>query len=305
MLTRSESCPHPLKNQTSEPLNCYNQVLASSHLLLMQKRHINRNQYFSEQIYTTKVHVIPYIEQSMQITADTSVLEIGCGEGGNLSPFLDMGCRVYGVDLNEGKIKKAIKFYADHEDAYKATFICEDIYKMTTEELPPVDLIIMRDAIEHIPDQERFLGFVKRFLKPTGKIFFGFPPWQMPFGGHQQTCENKLLAHLPWFHLLPKFLYSGVLRIFGEKDKKLESLMEIRDTRISIERFRSILRNQNYRVDQETLWLINPNYEVKFNLKPKKQSPLIAGLPWIRNFWTTCCYCLVSLPEAETKDLAA
>jgi SAM-dependent methyltransferase len=271
----------------------------------MQQRHINRNQYFSEQIYTTKVHVIPYIEESMEITSDTTVLEIGCGEGGNLLPFLDMGCRVYGVDLNRGKIKKALKFFADHDEAYKATFICEDIYKLSLDDLPAVDLIIMRDVIEHIPNQAKFLAFVKRFLNPGGKIFFGFPPWQMPFGGHQQTCKNKILAHLPWFHLLPRFMYAGLLRAFGEDDKKLISLMEIRDTRISIERFRAIIQEHNYVVDRETLWLFNPNYEVKFNLKPKKQSPLIAGLPWFRNFLTTCCYCLVSLPEAEAKDRAA
>ena len=271
----------------------------------MQQRHVNRNQYFSEQIYTTKVHVIPYIEQSMDITGDTTVLEIGCGEGGNLSPFLDRGCRVYGVDLNQGKIEKAIHFFADHDEAFKATFICEDIYQLSTDELPAVDLIIMRDVIEHIPDQQRFLGFVKRFLKPTGKIFFGFPPWQMPFGGHQQTCEHKVLAHLPWFHLLPESMYKLILRAFGEPDKKLESLLEIRDTRISIERFRNILRNEGYRVDQETLWLFNPNYEVKFNLSPKKQHPLIAGIPWLRNFFTTCCYCLVSMPDVKRDGLAA
>lgn len=262
----------------------------------MQKRHINRNQYFSEQIYTTKVHVIPFIQEFKNIDENTVVLEIGCGEGGNLVPFMDLGCRVFGVDISESKISKAMELFSDMEDSFKATFISEDIYKLSKDDLPPIDLIIMRDVIEHIPDQRKFMSFVKQFLNEDGKIFFGFPPWQMPFGGHQQTCSNKILARLPYFHLFPKGIYKAILKAFGETDDKVLALMEIRDTRITIEQFREIISSEGYRVDKETLWLVNPNYEVKFNLKPTKQSQLISELAYVRNFLTTCCYSLVSLP---------
>ena len=48
------------------------------------------------------------------------------------------------------------------------------------------DLILLKDVIEHIPDQERVIPYLKEFLKPGGRVFFGFPPWYMPHGGHQQ-----------------------------------------------------------------------------------------------------------------------
>ena len=78
----------------------------------MQERHLQREKYFKEQEFTVKKYVIPFIEKSMRIDKNTSVLEIGCGEGGNLKPFLDLACKkVIGVDMSSGKIKNANMFY--------------------------------------------------------------------------------------------------------------------------------------------------------------------------------------------------
>ncbi|NOX67348.1 MAG: class I SAM-dependent methyltransferase, partial [Chlorobi bacterium] len=71
----------------------------------MQERHINRNKYFDEQVYTTEKYVIPFISKVLPVNSNLSVLEIGCGEGGNLKPFLDIGCKTTGVDLSEKKIE--------------------------------------------------------------------------------------------------------------------------------------------------------------------------------------------------------
>lgn len=255
----------------------------------MQKRHADRALYFREQTYTTEKYVIPFIERRKAVTADTSVLEIGCGEGGNLKPFADKGCRVTGIDLAEGKIRAAEALFADHPRRGNLTFIHEDIYRV--EGLPErFDLIILRDVIEHIPDQERFVPFIRRFLRPGGCIFIAFPPWQNPFGGHQQICRNKILSHLPYFHLLPRFLYRQCLRGAPES---AEELLEIKSTGISLERFFRIVRNSGFRIDEQELYLINPNYEIKFNLRPVRLARL-AAIPYLRNFYTTCGYFLLS-----------
>ena len=147
----------------------------------MQERHKNRLLYFNEQVQTTEKYVIPYIEQVFPMREGLRVLEIGCGEGGNLKPFLDRGYSCTGIDLNKGQIENARVFMADHPHLDRLTLIAEDIYNIQPE---PYDLIILRDVIEHIHNQEKFMGFLKRFLAPGGVVFFGFPAWQMPFGGH-------------------------------------------------------------------------------------------------------------------------
>lgn len=260
----------------------------------MQERHKNRKQYFDEQSYTTSKYVIPFIEQSKPIDKDSRVLEIGCGEGGNMIPFLELGCEVIGIDLNEPQIVRAREYIGEAYPDGKYQLLANDIYNMTADDIGKFDLIIMRDVIEHIFDQEKFMAFLVQFLAPGGHVFFGFPPWYMPFGGHQQICKNKLLSALPYYHLLPRGIYRWLLNALGESEEVVKELLEIKQTGISIERFRRILKDQAYTVAEERLYFINPNYEVKFNLKPRVQLSVFASIPFLRNFLSTCCYSLVS-----------
>ncbi len=259
----------------------------------MQDRHKDKERYFLEQARTTQNYVIPYLADVMKITSQTKVLEIGCAEAGNLKPFLDLGCRVTGVDISSGRIELARAFYKEHPKRANLELICKDIYQ-TDLKGRLYDLIIMRDVIEHIPDQQHFMGFVKKFLRPEGKFFLAFPPWQNPFGGHQQMCQSKILSRLPWIHLLPRFLYRMVLNLFESNQKRKAELLSICETGLSIDRFERILKQEYYSVDKRTLYLINPNYETKFGLKPRKQCQLMAAIPWVRNFFTTAVYYVIS-----------
>lgn len=259
----------------------------------MQERHRNRKRYFDEQGLTTLKHVIPFIDDVVKVTPDISVLEIGCGEGGNLTPFLDMGCVSTGIDLSVSRIEAAEDFFEDHPKRDRLHLVAEDIYKVNAEEVKPYDVIMMRDVIEHIPDQDKFMGYVKGFLTEKGAFFLGFPPWQNPFGGHQQICRTRI-SKLPWIHLMPKAMYRGLLKMCGESPATIQNLMEVYDTGISIERFRRILRKHNYKVHKEVFWFINPNYEIKFKLKPRRLWGIIRWIPWVRNFYTTCAYYLIS-----------
>ncbi|HNS17818.1 MAG TPA: methyltransferase domain-containing protein [Bacteroidales bacterium] len=259
----------------------------------MQERHKNKEQYFQEQSYTTRKYVIPFIQECCPLNERTRVLEIGCGEGGNLKPFLDMGCQVTGIELSESKIQLARSFL-DHPD-YKnrLRLIAENIYKVHDPTVK-ADLIILRDVIEHLPGQEQFMMHVKLFLYPGGRIFFAFPPWYNPYGGHQQVCRSRILSRLPYFHLLPSFLYRFILKVFGESEGTIQGLMEIKETGLSIERFERILKKKHYSIEKRQHYLINPNYEIKFKLKPRKQNRFIAALPFVRDFLTTSGYYLVS-----------
>lgn len=262
----------------------------------MQERHFNREQYFREQSITSEKYVIPYISQFIEINEDTSVLEIGCGEGGNLVPFLAAGCkRIVGVDLSKGRIENARKFFDSFEGKENIEFIIDNIYNMDSEKTGRFDIIIMRDVIEHIPGQEQFMEFVKGFLKPGGKFFLGFPPWYNPFGGHQQMCKSKILSKLPYFHILPAGLYKFILKSFGESESKIGGLLEVKETGISIERFEKIIKATGYKIDNRTLYFINPNYEIKFNLKPRVAWKIVASIPFIRNFLVTAGYYLISV----------
>jgi SAM-dependent methyltransferase len=258
----------------------------------MQERHLDRKQYFDEQALTTAKHVIPYLETIRPIDNSLSVLEIGCGEAGNLKPFLDMGCkRVVGVDIEDVRIQNGKRFYEGHPNRANLELISKDIYD--TDFAEEFDIIITRDVIEHIPNQMLFMARCRDLMKPDGLFFIGFPPWYNPFGGHQQALESKILSKLPYFHIVPKVMLRRILKFFGESDAKIEGMMEIYDTRITIEQLNRILKKNNYSILKKTDYLINPNYETKFGIKPKKQFELISAIPFVRNFLTTASYYVV------------
>lgn len=249
----------------------------------------------NEQIVSTHKHVLPFIGSEFSIVEGLQVLEIGCGEAGNLKPFLDLGCVCTGVDYSLPKIEKGKEFYASHPFAGNITLISEDIYAVKEFEAK-FDLIILRDVIEHIHDQDKFLRLMKTLLAPGGMAFFAFPPWQNPFGGHQQICKSHFLSRLPYFHLLPVFLYKLMLKAFGEEVGKISSLVEIKETGISLERFEHICRKNDYAIRLKRLYMINPNYQIKFGLKPRVL-PFWMNILFIRNFYTTAGYYLIEMKK--------
>jgi ubiquinone/menaquinone biosynthesis C-methylase UbiE len=97
------------------------------------------------------------------------VLEIGCG-GGDLSSRLARSAeRVVGVDLSEGRIRRAREKHLEAADGV-LTF-----EQMNAEKLdfPAGSFdVVCGGAILHHLDLERALGEVARVLKPTGRAIF-------------------------------------------------------------------------------------------------------------------------------------
>jgi len=258
--------------------------------------HQDKRTYFDYQYRTAKEYILPFVRQHRPLPAGSKVLEIGCGEAGVLKAFLEENCQCMGIELHENRIETAKSFMPDFVASGQLELIARNIYDIDPQQELNFrfDLIILKDVIEHIPDQDRFMHFLQAFLAPEGVVFFAFPPWYMPFGGHQQICRSKYLSKLPYFHLLPMPLYKQVLRWGGENDRTILELEEIKDTGISIERFESILRKRQYAVLRRKIFLINPIYQFKFGWAPRIQNAFLSSLPYVRDFLSTAVYFLVS-----------
>lgn len=257
--------------------------------------HQNKETYIKWQYENAKNYIIPFIERKLPIEKSFRVMEIGCAEGGVLKAFTEKGCFGFGVELQESRLKIAQSVFEEEIKSGQVRLMNKDIYEMNLEQdiTEKFDLIILKDVIEHIHDQDRILSYMREFLKPKGHIFFGFPPWQMPFGGHQQLVRNKLFSKLPYYHMLPMSIYKGILKSVGENPRRIKDLAEIKETGISIERFQKLLKKNNYSIPVKEFYFFNPIYKYKFNLKPRTQNSLIGRIPGLRNFLTTCVYYLV------------
>lgn len=257
--------------------------------------HKDKQRYFNMQYENSKAYVMPFVESAFQLPDGAKVLEIGSAEGGVLKAFTERGYQCVGIELSPSRVELANQFMAEEVAAGKVEFISRNIYDIDpTVDLDfRFDLIILKDVIEHIHEQEKFIPKLKDLLAPNGKVFFGFPPWYMPYGGHQQIAGNKFLSLLPYYHLLPMPLYKGILKLFGETQKRIDDLVEIKETGISIERFERLVKQNGFAVTKKTHYFINPIYSYKFGLKVRKQLGLISSIPFLRNFLTTAVYYLI------------
>ena len=267
----------------------------------MQQRHLNRRQYFCELANTAREFYTDNLQPHITLSADTRVLEIGCGEGGNLLPFAEKGCQVRGMDNCQVRINEAQTFFAECHQ--QGTFICKDylLAEKPIEEVDRYDLILVHDVIEHIaPSCKReFLLHIKDFLKAGGIVFFGFPAWQNPFGGHQQISVG-FASKLPFIHLLPKPIYRAMLKLGGATGDNIDELMDIRASRMTIENFERQVSEAGYTICQRTLWLINPHYKQKFHMIPRKLWSCFADIPYLRNFYTTSAWYLLRQTLVKT-----
>ena len=260
-------------------------------------RYNNREQYFLELAETSRKYYTKYLSKQHNFGAGSAILEIGCGEGGNLLPFGEMGLTTCGIDIAPNKITNARKFFEDR--GLPHDFLCTDII---SEDVPRLknsfDIIMVHDVIEHISPsvKSRFVHNLSYYLKPGGIIFFAFPAWMMPFGGHQQICKSKMCSKTPWMHLLPRSLYTKWLELGHEDPAQIKELLSIKECKMTIESFKKLIKNE-YEIVDNRCWLVNPHYEAKFGMRPRHLWRPIAAIPWLRNFFSTSTWFILSKRE--------
>ena len=171
----------------------------------MQNRYIDRERYFNELAETSAGYYIDYIKRFKDIDKNSRIMEIGCGEGGNLLPFARMGCFVAGLDLAPGKIDNARKFFA--ANGADGVFSCADFLKTNPfEGEDKFDVILSHDVIEHI--------------EPEGKdAFFARLRFYLKQDGEEQERGSVLCKVYPrrcFFHLagVPELCFSGSYSYF-------------------------------------------------------------------------------------------
>lgn len=256
--------------------------------------HSDKDRYFRMQFEHSRDFILPVVRKHLPPPGKARVLEIGSAEAGVLRAFTDLGIQCSGIELSASRVEHARRYFAEELEQGLIDFRVADIFDVDPASMGDgYDLIILKDVIEHIHDQNKALGHFRSFLRPGGMIFFTMPPWLMPFGGHQQLMESNVLRKLPWFHVLPMGMYKGIMRAFGENDAKLEQMAEIKDTGLSLQTFSKYIRKNNYTILDRSLWFINPNYKYKFGMKPRKLLFPITAIPWLRDIMTTSAYVLI------------
>ncbi|MES2546343.1 MAG: class I SAM-dependent methyltransferase [Pseudomonadota bacterium] len=131
--------------------------------------------------------------------ANSTVLEIGFGNGSFLQFAKTKGWEISGTELNENLVKIAAEnqFNVFHTE------------NLTAFENTSYDLVVAFDVLEHIPQDKilLFLSEIKRILKPNGCFIARFPNGDSPFG---LSHQNGDVTHVT-------FIGSGKIKYFVSK----------------------------------------------------------------------------------------
>lgn len=123
------------------------------------------------------------------------VLDVGCGAGGKSLYYLSCGAdEVVGIDLVERYREESAKLAAEL-GLSGFTFVLGDASHTDFED-GAFDTVIMNDAMEHVAEPEKVLEEMYRVLKPGGRLYVNFPPYNHPYGAHLSD-----LIGIPWVQL--------------------------------------------------------------------------------------------------------
>ena len=112
-----------------------------------------------------------------------NVLDVGCGAGGKSMYYVHLGAKkVVGIDIVERYAEESKKL-SEELGIEGFEFYLRDA-KDTGFDDNTFDTVIMNDAMEHVAEPEAVLKELKRILKPGGRVYVNFPPYNHPYGAH-------------------------------------------------------------------------------------------------------------------------
>ncbi|MCJ7813661.1 class I SAM-dependent methyltransferase [bacterium] len=243
----------------------------------MEQELKRRVQFFNEQYWYASAFLKNYLP--FHDYRNLNLLEMGSAEGGCLKFFNEEGSNCYGIEIAKNRV--AFSRIHNRKNLHLLLGdICDDVLY---RQLPKMDMIILRDVIEHIHQKELALKNIKMILKKEGIVFISFPPKYSPYAGHQQNIKN-VIGRLPFIHLFPEFVYSKILELIRVKPFQINRLLEAKRNTISIRNMERLFIQKGFEVLKKDLYLIRPCFEKRFGIKPKKI--FLNRCPLLREFFT-------------------
>ena len=253
--------------------------------------------YYEYQRLLGRDVLIPWLAKRLEL-AGMHVGDFGAHQGGMLDALRESGLvdGAIGLELSEGVVSSS-------------PFVPDDRFRLEVADVMTVDadayeldLVLLHDVLEHIPDFDGALAAVGRSLKRGGHAFVSFPPYYSAFGGHQQLAPGRARI-LPFVHLLPATLFFRFAKP-GEQEYMTaegayEDMLSVRRTRLTLAEAERAFSRAAFAVVERELFVVRPEYTVRYGLK-LRTAGLLGRLPGIREVAVNGAFYLLRYGERET-----
>lgn len=137
----------------------------------------------------------------LNVSADTSALEVACGSGGPALYLAEQtGCQMSGVDINAHGVSAANHAALSRGLSERVAFRVAN----ADEPLPfpdaSFDALICVDAVNHFPRRAHVLEQWRRVLRPHGRVLFTDP---VVVTGLVSADDLAMRASIGWFGFAP------------------------------------------------------------------------------------------------------
>ena len=151
-------------------------------------------------------------KQGMALTAQTRVLDLGCGHGVFGQALKKRGCLVTFADQDN---------YL-YPELKSSPFVRVDIDNDNLGNIGEYDLVICSNVFEHLAKPDKFLAQCTHMLATNGRLYLSWTNWLSPFGGHDYALfhyfgprfgrwikfklTGKWSYHVPYAGLYPTYI---------------------------------------------------------------------------------------------------
>lgn len=171
-----------------------------------------------------------YFFMTFPFGSDKRVLDIGCGNGGDLMSLKMLGwdarTQLYGVDYPN----ESLRYLKESEgiNIVEGDFLNADLPRAF------FDVVRMKHVLEHFQDPSAVMAKVSQILKPQGTVLMEIPNFR--------SAEALLLFRDKWYHIdAPRHLYHFSPRTLGRlMDKSGFDVQKIRLKKSSFPFIRSL-----------------------------------------------------------------
>jgi SAM-dependent methyltransferase len=120
------------------------------------------------------------VEWAVPLSPKPTIVDIGCGTGGNIGAFAE-ACSCIGLDVSPEAIRLA------QSRRGKVEFICGDALSDLGNIVDQVDLFLLLDVLEHIEDDAHFLKELVRSMKTGAQLLITVPADMALWSPHDEN----------------------------------------------------------------------------------------------------------------------
>ncbi len=138
-----------------------------------------------------------YLKHRVEPKASWKVLDVGCGFGNHLTPFLDMGCECHGIEIHPDMVQVT-------EEVLSERGFTAEIQTGNNRQLPypdnTFDLLLSVNALHYEGSEKNVMDAFREFhrvLKPGGVFYLSTvsPDHEIfqrakPLGDHRYSVQN-------------------------------------------------------------------------------------------------------------------